>query len=522
MKQNRSTLLWTALILIMLGSLHTAWRHFVHQVPLLPGSQQTYWDLEARVEMEAQGDPIKVRLAIPQSQPSFLMRSEHTASPGFGVSFIEGNQRYVEWSIRAAAGTQWLYYRTQFQFDPKQHIAAVDHAPALVSSTWSLPLQAAAVQILRRSWQESADAFSLAKALAEHLTNTNNQNGRLLLSEMTAAEAMVNLLNDAKIPARILYGIKLEDGRRRQGLQQLVQVFNGQSWQLFAVNLALNQSTPNNAALNIDITGKNYLLWQQQAGPILEVEGAQESKVTFSMLSTHEPASSSVNALAVQDALLSLSIHSLPISEQALFKTLLLLPLGALVVVVLRVFVGLKTSGTFMPLLIALAFLEMSLSAGLITFLLLVGAGLVLRQLLAHLNLLLVARVAAVIVCVIGMIALFAVVSFHTGITTGMKVTLFPMIILAWTIERMSILWEEDGPMEVVKQGGGSLITATLAFLLMDIYEVRYWMFNFLGLQLVVLALILVVGSYTGYRLFELWRFNPLVNQASDPSKIKE
>lgn len=507
MKQGRSTLLWTALVLILLGSLHTAWRHYIHQVPLLPGSQQTYWDLEARVEMEAEGTPVKVRLAIPQSQPGFLMRSEHTASPGFGVNLVEGDQRFAEWSIRSATGTQWLYYRAQFQFDPKRHIPAVDHVPELTLSTWSLPLNAAAAQILRRSWQESADPFSLAKALAVRISNQDNQNGRLLLSEMTAAEAMVNLLNDAKIPSRLLYGIKLEDGRRRQGLQQLVQVFNGQDWQLFAVN----------AGLSVDVTGKSYLLWQQQAGPILEVEGAHESKVTFSMLATHEPASSSVNALAIKDALLSLSIHSLPISEQALFKTLLLLPLGALVVVALRVFVGLKTSGTFMPLLIALAFLEMSLSAGLITFLILVSVGLILRQLLAHLNLLLVARVAAVIVGVIGMIALLAVISFHTGISTGMKVTLFPMIILAWTIERMSILWEEEGPLEVIKQGGGSLITATLAFLIMDIYQVRYWMFNFLGLQLVVLAFILIAGSYTGYRLFELWRFSPLAS--NEPTK---
>lgn len=507
MKQGRSTLLWTALVLILLGSLHTAWRHYIHQVPLLPGSQQTYWDLEARVEMEAEGTPVKVRLAIPQSQPGFLMRSEHTASPGFGVNLVEGDQRFAEWSIRSATGTQWLYYRAQFQFDPKRHIPAVDHVPELTLSTWSLPLNAAAAQILRRSWQESADPFSLAKALAVRISNQDNQNGRLLLSEMSAAEAMVNLLNDAKIPSRLLYGIKLEDGRRRQGLQQLVQVFNGQDWQLFAVN----------AGLSVDVTGKSYLLWQQQAGPILEVEGAHESKVTFSMLATHEPASSSVNALAIKDALLSLSIHSLPISEQALFKTLLLLPLGALVVVALRVFVGLKTSGTFMPLLIALAFLEMSLSAGLITFLILVSVGLILRQLLAHLNLLLVARVAAVIVGVIGMIALLAVISFHTGISTGMKVTLFPMIILAWTIERMSILWEEEGPLEVIKQGGGSLITATLAFLIMDIYQVRYWMFNFLGLQLVVLAFILIAGSYTGYRLFELWRFSPLAS--NEPTK---
>ena len=41
------------------------------------------------------------------------------------------------------------------------------------------------------------------------------------------------------------------------------------------------------------------------------------------------------------------------------------------------------------------------------------------------------------------------------------------MIILAWTIERMSILWEEDGYHEVLIQGSGSLIVAVLAYLCM-------------------------------------------------------
>jgi len=203
----------------------------------------------------------------------------------------------------------------------------------------------------------------------------------------------------------------------------------------------------------------------------------------------------------------------LPISEQAIFRTLMLLPVGALVVVLLRVLVGLKTSGTFMPVLIALAFLEMSLLPGVITFLLIIAAGLMLRQLLAYLNLLLVARVAAVIVCVIGLIALMSVVSFHTGISEGMQVTLFPMIILAWTIERMSILWEEEGAKEVVVQGMGSLLTAVAAFLVMDMSWMRYWLFNFPGTQLVVMAFILIAGSYTGYRLIELWRFRPLIKE---------
>ena len=38
-------------------------------------------------------------------------------------------------------------------------------------------------------------------------------------------------------------------------------------------------------------------------------------------------------------------------------------------------------------------------------------------------------------------------------------------IIISWTIERMSILWEEEGPKEVLIQGGGSLLTASLVYL---------------------------------------------------------
>lgn len=511
MSRKNNILIWVAITFIVLGLAHTAWRYWVHQVPLLPGSQETFWDVEARVEMEAEGKPVTVRLALPQTQPGFILRAEYTASSGFGLNFSEGDKRTAVWTQRSATGTHWLYYRAQFQMTDLHNLAEQIKPPHLLASSWSSSLKAAADQLLQRSWQESASAFSLAQALIKRLNDPNNQNASLLLSEMSAAEALVKLLNDAKVPASLIYGIKLEDGRRRQELQQLVQVFQDSNWEVFAVNAGLTQA----------ITGKDYLLWQLEGGPILEVEGGHESKVTFSMLASHEPASSSVNALEVQDALLSLSIHSLPISEQTLFKTLLLLPLGALVVVALRILVGLQTSGTFMPLLIALAFLEMSLVAGVSTFLILVSLGLVLRQLLANLNLLLVARVAAVIVGVVGMIAFLAVISFHSGLTTGMKVTLFPMIILAWTIERMSILWEEEGPFEVLKQGGGSLITAIIAYLIMDIYLVRYLMFNFLGFQLVVLALILLLGSYTGYRVFELWRFSPFKQELTANLKDK-
>ncbi len=503
MKKQATTLLWTALLLIALGLAHSGWRNQVHEVPILPGSQKVYWDIEARVEFRGQGQATLVRLALPTDQPGFKQTAEHTASPGYGVNFIEEEPRLLKWTRREAEGTQWLYYRTQFEQLAKTGQQTQGTAPEIRQQTWEGPLETAAASLLQQAWQESADAFSLASALTQRLSNSTNENAALLLSDLNASEALVRLLNEAAVPARILYGLRLEDVRRNQALEPLVQVFEGETWQIY--NPAHPQSSSKQA----------YLLWQQTAGPVLEVEGGRDSRVRFSMLASEEPASGSINSLAVGDALMNLSIHSLPISEQAVFRTLMLLPLGALIVVLMRVFIGLKTSGTFMPVLIALAFLEMSLATGLITFLIIVGAGLVLRQLLAYLNLLLVARVAAVIVCVIGLIAMLSVVSFHAGISQGMQVTLFPMIILAWTIERMSILWEEEGAREVALQGAGSLLTAIAAFLVMDHPWVRYWLFNFPGLQLVVMAFILLAGSYTGYRLLELVRFKPLVSKVA-------
>src|SRR5690606_14053947 len=204
-------------------------------------------------------------------------------------------------------------------------------------------------------------------------------------------------------------------------------------------------------------------------------------------------------------------IHHLPVEEQNLFRILLLLPLASLVVVFARIVIGLPTAGTFMPVLIALAFLQTSLSLGLVSFLTIVSLGLLLRRYLSHLNLLLIARIAAIVVIVVFLIGVLSVLGYRLGFNTGMTVTFFPIIIIAWTIERMSILWEEEGPREVLVQGGGSLLVAIAAYLLMQWPVVAHLSFNFPELNLVVLALILLIGNYTGYRLLELYRFHTIM-----------
>ena len=315
------------------------------------------------------------------------------------------------------------------------------------------------------------------------------------------AYLLVEILNQADIPARVVRALNLEDGRRRQRLVDYVQVFNGDKYDLFDPATG-EQGRP-----------ENLLLWEYNGTPLLDVTGANHSQVTFSIIKKLVPVNKALQAKFEHTDMLNFSVDMLPVEEQSLFKGILLIPIGVMAVVFLRVICGLKTSGTFMPVLIAVAFLQTQLFTGLVGFLSIVGVGLVIRSWLSKLNLLLVARISAIIITVICIIGGLSVLTYKLGITQGMKITFFPMIILSWTIERMSILWEEEGPKEVFKQGGGSLLVAIIAYLAMSSGIIQHLTFNFLGLQLIVMATVLVMGNYTGYRLSELKRFKPLADE---------
>jgi len=93
----------------------------------------------------------------------------------------------------------------------------------------------------------------------------------------------------------------------------------------------------------------------------------------------------------------------------------------------------------------------------------------------------------------------------------GLSISLFPMVILTMTIERMSIVWEEISAGEAIKQGLGSLAVASLCYLAMSNPELEHLMFQFPELLLVLMGLCVLMGRYTGLRLSEIWRFRTLV-----------
>ena len=206
----------------------------------------------------------------------------------------------------------------------------------------------------------------------------------------------------------------------------------------------------------------------------------------------------------------NLVLTNLPYQTQAIYRLMLIIPIGALGVAFLRNVIGIKTFGTFMPVLIALAFRETTLFWGLFLFILVITIGLISRLILERLQLLLVPRLTAILTIVILIMASTALFSHSNNFTQGMSLSLFPVVILTMTIERMSVLWEETGFLAAVKTAVGSMFVASLVYFVITNEYLNYFVFVFPEILLINLALAILLGRYTGYRLLELFRFKEL------------
>ena len=479
-------------------------------IPFLPHEKRSVYKIGAEISFEGKNKPVLVSRALPEPQEGIQILSEDVASSGFGYTEAQTETgKRAEWSKRNVVGPQILYYSIEVFMEPGEYKPKLPLLPyeQKVETLSDLPdtLRNTAKNLLDDVRLRSADIHSFAAQLINDFNAKEpSQAVKILLAQggENKFEIISRLLRYRKILVRKIHGLYLESERRNIALTPMLEVYDGKKWQLY--DLKKGKVTRD----------KNFFIWQHGGDSVIEVTGATKSHISFSLNERQVPVEYLLEKqeLIKKAAILDFSLFSLPVSEQNAYRHILLVPFGALVVVLLRIIGGLRTSGTFMPVLIALAFMETTLFAGLIMFILIVGTGLVIRSYLSSLNLLLVARISAVMIVVIMIMSFMSILSFKLGIKEVLTVTFFPMIILAWTIERMSILWEEEGAKEVFIQGGGSLIVAVFAYFAMTYPFVSHIAFNFPELLLVVLAVIIMLGRYSGYRISELIRFRSMVD----------
>ncbi|MFM2197428.1 MAG: hypothetical protein RLZZ505_860 [Verrucomicrobiota bacterium] len=505
------TKLWTAVVLLILvGGGMAGYKSERLGVPFWEGERVDEWLVEAKVSFLATGRDVKARLAL----PSIAIESgggQESGSLDYHYDTVEDRGEYTAfWSSGPREDGQSLYYRVRFS----QGLASGgEPTPALAKpSPPEVPrlpgaLGAAANSIVTRAKNVSPDPDALFVSFFKQINSTEASQEYLIVKRHYEKEGGANpditmgieLLELAGVPARLAYGVALNEENTGQPPVALIEYYDGAFWKV---------RDPANPSKIPD--GRELFVWHRGGGPLLDVTGGDNSRVTFTVAKDRIPLATLTD---LRDSpLLVSTILALPVSERAVFRYIVLIPLGAFVVVLLRNIVGIATLGTFMPVLLALALLELPLVQGLIMFSVLVAAGLWFRFLLSRMNLLVVPRVAACVVIVTLLMMLMGVLSFQLGFSVGIKITLFPMIIIAWTLERMSLIWEEEGKRNAITQVAGSVFVAVCAYHFMKISQIQYWAFYFPEMLLILLAGILLIGRYTGYRLSELIRFKSFSN----------
>ncbi len=494
-----------AILLTIVGTSVFAYKWRILGFPVTANQETPVWTIESAISFDSGPGSIKVNLLIPTLTPGFRKLNENPVSRGYGFSLNYGSGgREAQWAVRRADGPQTIYYRISIyedsQVDQQDTTPPFPPRPVIIE-----PFKTAVDVIVSDVREQSADAESFTSELLHRMNDPSpDPNIDLLLSDVSNdtdfVEVATMLLADARIPARMVHGFPLSGRQRHAQPVTWLEVHDGDRWRYF------------NPATGAENMPDRFLIWWRGNEALVNVEGGSNVKVEFAVQENHVDAIAIARTQASRDSspLIDFSLYTLPIRTQAVYGVLLMIPIGALVMVLMRNFIGIDAFGTFMPVLIALAFRETKLIWGVILFTLLVTLGLSIRFLLERLRLLMVPRLSAVLIVVVLLMLVISLVSHRLGMETGLSVALFPMVIIAMTIERMSVVWEERGAADALRGAFGSLLVAVAAYVGMGLTWLEHLIFTFPELLLVVLALVVLAGRYTGYRLLELSRFKVL------------
>lgn len=503
--RSKRTHLWgliTVLVLVSLGVF--SYRYFILGVPLHYEAEVNSWTVEANLKFIAKAKvPIKASFIIPHLPPYYATLDEYFVSHNYGVTTnLEGFNRETVWSIRRAHGLQSLYYRAIFR-KTKTDELPFKKPDALKKMNLSETEKSAVEAITLQVRKTSADIETFAQATIKQLRQPSD-NASILIGKVKSNESIVNaavmVLNNANIHAMRVKGLNLHSQSQAR-LESWLLVYNNKTWVFI---------DPSNGSKK---TPKDLLIWQYGDAPLYQVTGGR--KASFNLTATASSVSAvnlaKIRGTQTESKLIKFSLLQLPLSVQQTYKVLLTVPVGAFIILLLRNFVGLVTFGTFMPVLIALAFRQTHLAWGVTLFTLIVSFGLLARFYLDQLRLLVVPRLACILTVVIFVMVFISIMCQQMGIDAGLSVALFPMVILTMVIERMCITWDERGAFDAIKAGIGSMVAATICYLVMSNEELSYLVFAFPELLLFLMAMVLLFGQYRGYRISELVRFRALV-----------
>lgn len=510
---------WTGAIHVTLGLLLFAYKLFGLGLTVVPSNPEGVWQVELAMSVRGSGAGA-VKAALPTSETHQIVFDETASSDGLSLSIEhDGPGRIGVWSGDFQGIRRIVYsFRARltggdFELPVAPHRIEIPASVAeFLRPTPAFPSEAPAIaplleELVLPPEDDPSGRLRTLLAFIEHRVATESDGPRDALLTLAEREGspegkgrlLVTLLRAVDIPARLVAGLELEEAKTPDVVRWVEVWLNGE-WIPVSATGVFFANRP-----------QNLLALRYGQGDLVSPINVAAADARYSALKERLGPQELANMMIPDNTLFaSLSLYRLPLPAQRALRLLLLLPLGALLVAMFRNFVGLRTFGTFLPILVSLALRETQLLVGLGMLCLVVGLGVVTRRFLEGLRLLVVPRLSFLLCVVILFVVLIALLGEGFGARDFFAGVVFPIVVVTMLIERFSLVTAEEGLREALQRFLHTGVIAVASYPLFTSTAAEHLMFGFPELVLVVMGLLVFIGGYTGFRLTDIIRFRLL------------
>ncbi|NRB53991.1 MAG: hypothetical protein HRU41_40460 [Saprospiraceae bacterium] len=295
------------------------------------------------------------------------------------------------------------------------------------------------------------------------------------------------------IPARVIGGIIMEDVSKRTS-HLWVEVFQAGHWIPFDL---LNGHFAYLPAHYLELYKGDHFLISRTQEVLFDYQ--------FDIKRQYRSELGSAASISGLWPLLSFKGISVP-----LLRSLLLLPLAALVIAILSNVVGLKTFGTLLPALIGLSLVNVDFLVGIITFAIVVIAVALIHFQLLKWRLLHVPQLVIMLTMVIMVLLGMALAGQALGWDMARFSVLLPIVVLSITAERFAKTLAEEELPDALKMLLHTFLVAFLCCLIFRSNLIIGYFLTFPESYIALLGILLLLGRWIGMRLMEYHRFSPL------------
>ena len=493
-----------ALALIVISLFIVVYRIVSLGYPLTPAEPDYVWTFRFDGMLHGTGrDPLFL-LSLPSQEHGQIILEEFIGSGTMNFNLLrEYDNRIGVWSGKPNQGGEYISYRASVLFQHKGTDGPV--VPPRSSYPYGVTEESIArIEKLTGQWRAMNLSTRIQAVLGfARAGGAGSGNDARLLELDEALEGYDDitrlqlLLAAVNVPARSVEGVDLIEGIVSTTFPW-VEAWTGQNWEHIDPE-----------RMEIVSSARTFLPLSVGGMSAVRISGGKLSMKRFEL--TRDVMSRwrvFFERTSKSDRLLDVwSLFRIPPEFQQTFRILLLVPLGALLIALLRNIVGFQTFGIFMPVLMALAFRNTGLVYGLAIFAAIIFIGYLARRYLNRMRLLLVPRMSVLVTLVIFCFLVLALAGNRFGLTQFMAVGLLPFVILAMTIERFFVVVEEHSMRDALETAVGSAAVSVITYLIIQWEVLQITFFVYPELLLFVMGLQILAGRYTGYRLSELIRF---------------